>query len=183
MTLTNSFVNRYDNLPEVNRYYYFFGKKREWRLSQENVVQYLKSGDDDIDFLWYATVFSLFSKTMYSYSPENYKYCNDFIEWKYGHHDVLHKIYIGKFKHFIDDHCSSAPKELHDLFYNYSKIKIDVYCKHFLGLIDLFKNECCEINYSNLINTIKKDPFFKEEFSDSENDLSNIFLRKLFNQI
>ena len=183
MTLTNTFLNRYNNLPEVNRYYYSHGEKKEWRLSKENVIQYLKSGDDEIDFLWHSVVFNLFSKTLYSYSPENYKYCNDFIQWKYGHYDVLHKVYMGKFKNFIDDNCRKVPSELHEEFYNYSKNKIDVYCKYFLGLIVLFAEEVCELNYQNLLNNAKEKDFFKEEFSTSENDLSYIFIRTLLSQI
>jgi len=183
MTLTNTFIIRYNNLPEVNRYYYSHGRKKEWYLRKENLIQYLKSGDNEIDFLWHSVVFNLFSKTLYSYSPENYKYCNDFIHWKYGHHNVLYKVYFGKFKNFIDDNCSTVPQELREIFYNYSKNKVDAYCKYFLGLIGLFADECCEINCINLINKAKESAFFKEEFSDLENDLSNIFLRNLYYQI
>lgn len=180
MTLTKRFIDRYKALPEIDRR--CNTDKQEWKLSKYEVIEYLILGDEEIDILWHFIVFSLFSKIIYSFSPENYKYCNDFIHWKYHEEHVLTKIYKGKLMNFIDDDCLLTDKILHEKFYNYSKDKIDDYSQFLLSIFELFNNECCNLNY-NILVKVKEDDFFKEEFSDCTDKLSNIFLKSLLKQI
>lgn len=181
MTIMDRFIDRYVNLSYlINR----AGKQKEWRLSRDEIIKHLTSGDDEIDLLWHYSNFSLFSKIIYHYSPENYKYCNDYINWKYRHYDVLPTIYKGKFKNFIDDDCKLVPKILHEKFNEYSKDKIDDYSKDLLSIFEFFNNdECCNLDYNQLLNKVKDNDFFNEEFSICSIDLSNIYQKSLLKQI
>jgi hypothetical protein len=183
MTIMDRFINRYVALRYLQNESSREFTKKAWSLSKDEIIIYLESGDEEIDLLWDYSVFSLFSKTIYFFSPENYKYCNDFIQWKYEYYNILPKIYKGKFKNFIDDSIKLVPTILQDKFNNYSKDKIDEYSNYLLSIFDLFNNECCNLDYKQLLNEVKENDFFKEEFSICTNDLSNIFLKSLLKQI
>lgn len=183
MTIMDRFINRYVALRYFQSENYRELTKKEWSLSKDEIIIYLESGDEEIDLLWDYSVFSLFSKTIYFFSPENYKYCNDFIHWKYGNYNISPKIYKGKFKNLIDDSIKLVPRKLQDKFNNYSKDKIDVYSKCLLSIFELCDNECCNLDYKQLLNKVKEKDFFTEEFSICTNDLSNIFLKSLLKQI
>lgn len=182
VTLTETFIDKYNSLNEVNKNTKYFGYTM-WRLSRKNLNQYLKCGEVEMDFIWHSIVFSLFAKTMYFYSPENCIYCYDFLDYKFQtcwSDKNLHKIFNGKLKLFIDDDiCKSVPPELYEEFYNHSIKNIDAYGKFFIDLIGFFADGCCEVNYDFLINKVKEDRSFKDEFSNSEDDLSNIFFKTL----
>lgn len=183
MTIMDRFINRYVALRYLQNESSREFTKKAWSLSKDEIIIYLESGDEEIDLLWDYSIFSLFSKIIYNFSPENYKYCNDFIQWKYEYYNILPKIYKGKFKNFIDDSIKLVPTILQDKFNNYSKDKIDEYSNYLLSIFDLFNNECCNLDYKQLLNEVKENDFFKEEFSICTNDLSNIFLKSLLKQI
>lgn len=95
----------------------------------------------------------------------------------------MNKIYKKEFKKFIDNNCKKAPHVLRDKFYNYSIKEMDNYCNIFNDLFYFFSNECCDYNYNNIINKAINNYSFKEEFSEKEIDLSNIFFKTLISQI
>lgn len=185
MILNETFLNKYKKLPEITNIYILGPRslRKDWRIRKVDFIQYIESGENEIDFLWHAIIFNLFSRTIYSFSMDNYKYCNDFLQWKYGHHDIMNKICMYKLKNFIDDNCRILPHNLHDKFYTYSTKKIPIYSQEFIDLVMFFGKECCDYNYRTLINEVINDSFFKEEFSEKENDLSNIFFKTLSSQI
>ena len=87
MKLTNCFISKYYDLPSYERYsfnsmqYYFL--KKEWHLSKNDIESYINKGSSGIDFLWQAIIFNLFIKIVHYYHKKNYKYCVDFITWRF----------------------------------------------------------------------------------------------------
>jgi hypothetical protein len=182
--LNEDFLSDYKQLPELSRYgLSYINNKSEWRISKQEFEEIIKIGNSRIDFVWYSLNFNLFSKTMFTYCPECYTYCNDYINWKFGvYYDyTLYFLYEGKFKELVDEKYKKLSIESQNLFYSHSFKNIETYSNHFIELLKYFENEISEIDSKKIIKKAVDSYFFLEEFSKNDEDLSNIFLNKIIN--
>ena len=122
-TLNEAFLSNYAALATFHRWtpYNSIRNKSEWRITNEDFLDYLKTDpEDNINFIWFALNFNLVSKTIFSYLPEYYTYCNDYIRWKFNKYNEypLYFLYWGKYKDLIDVQQKKIPQKEKDLFLN-----------------------------------------------------------------
>ena len=192
MKLTNCFISKYYDLPSYERYsfnsmqYYFL--KKEWHLSKNDIESYINKGSSGIDFLWQAIIFNLFIKIVHYYHKKNYKYCVDFITWRFYEscQDIPIQyipIFKGKFKNFVDEYLLTVlnKNKKNKFISDHSLINMNSYCAFLLSIFELMNKDCCEFNIEEVIAEIKDYEEFKDEFSDNPKSMSCIFKNTLLN--
>lgn len=184
MELDKEFIWKYDNLPLTINYFYGhkINGKSEWEISKsdkEKVQFYFENKPEKFDFLWKAILFSLYSQIIYTYSLDNYKYINDHFSEKYGTRDILTKVSRNKLNFFIDQICRARFANSYNDFFNYSTKRMTDYVKFFIQISSHIEVAYCKIDFNKLLLSIIEEQKFREEFSNENIDLSNIFLREL----
>jgi len=183
MELNKEFIISYNKLPvNMNSLNWDFHEKIEWEIlksDSENVHYYFESKPEKFDFLWKAILFSLFSQVIYTYSLENYKYINDHFSEKYSTSDILKRISRRKLNFFIDIMCRARLENSYNDFINHSTKRMSDYVKFFINISTNIEVPYCQIDFNKLLLSIIEEGKFREEFSNNKIDLSNLFLRKL----
>jgi len=182
MELNSNFIEQYDKLPEDNKYTY--GRYINWDIKTKDKLLYFDGSNEKTDFLWQSILFSLFSKLIYNYSPENYKYFEDYLSWNYTtRNQVFQKISRTRFCVFIDKFCADRFPHDYDKFEIRSRNQMVTYAKFFFEIPAKINIPYCQIDLKNLIRKHIQDYSFKEEFSDDENSLSYFFLKTLIAEL
>lgn len=202
MHLTKDFVSKYNNLPAYYRRGYWkdyvtttgkyrsywrkdpLDRKNEWNLSKNDINSYMNDGLNGIDFLWQAIVFNLFIKIIKNYSPENLKYCVDFLTWRFKldiPFDTTVPLFRGKFKNFVDDKFSAKyQSEAIEKVRDHSLKNMNTYVVFLWSIFDLMEQSCCKINGKEVVlGNIDQREFFRSEFSEDPKDLSFIFYKTI----
>jgi len=193
MKLTSYFITNYYDLPwyrkkdkgfgipGINEFLFFKGGYiKEWNLPKNDIGSYVNKGSSGIDFLWQAMIFNLFVKIVYNYYEKNFKYCGDFIAWRFNVETRI-PIFKGKFKNFIDDKFLPLSNKTNKNVRDHSLINMNAYCAFLFSIFDLMNNNCCEFNSREVILKIIDNKEFKEEFSDDPKSMSYIFRKTLLN--
>ena len=187
MKITKCFVSKYYDLPSYerntfNRMQYNFFKK-EWYLSKNDIASYINKGSSGIDFLWQAIIFNLFIKIVKNYHLKNYKYCVDFIAWRFNEDGQYIPIFKGKFKNFVDEKLLTVlnKNKKNKYITDHSLINMNSYCAFLFSIFELMNKDCCEFNIEEVIAEIKDYEEFKDEFSDNPKSMSCIFKNTLLN--
>jgi len=183
MFLNKIFIEKYCDLLRTNKSK--LSIYNSWKFKRHEIIHLIRLGDDGYDFLWHSNIFSLFSKIIYNYSPENYKYCNDLLSYlgNTPPNGMMPILNYNKFKDSLDNDYKLCTEDLKIKFYNYSRKEIDNYCDSFIEIFDFFEANRCEINFNNLINEAKDKAIFKEEFSNNNDDLSSFFYTSLISKL
>jgi hypothetical protein len=183
MELNKEFIISYSNLPVKNTSLYGDShEKIEWEILKSDKVKvqyYFESKPEKFDFLWKAILFSLYSKVIYTYSLENYKYINDHFSEKYSTSDILKRISRRKLIFFIDIMCRVRLENSYNDFINHSTKRMSDYVNFFINISTNIEVPYCQIDFNKLLLSIIEEKKFREEFSNDKIDLSNLFLRKL----
>ena len=186
LKITSSFIKEYYDLPSYERYsklYPFSVFKKEWYLSKNDISSYIDKGSSGIDFLWQAIIFNLFSKIVKNYHLINYKYCVDFIAWRFNEDGQNIPIFKGKFKNFVDEKLLTVlnKNKKNKYISDHSLINMNSYCAFLFSIFELMNKDCCEFNIEEVIAEIKDYEEFKDEFSDNPKSMSCIFKNTLLN--
>ena len=187
MKLTKCFISKYYHLPSYERYTFYnmqeILRKEEWYLSKKDIASYINKGSSGIDFLWQAIIFSLFSKIVYYYHKKNYKYCSDFISWRFDEYNhqfqiLCIPIFKGKFKNFVDEYLLTVlnKNKKNKYISDHSLTNMNSYCAFLFSIFELMNKDCCEFNIEEVISEIKDYDEFKDEFSDNPKSMFFLFL-------
>ena len=192
MKLTKCFISKYYHLPSYERYTFYnmqeILRKEEWYLSKKDIASYINEGSSGIDFLWQAIIFNLFSKIVHYYHKNKYKYCVDFITWRFYEscQDIPIQdipIFKGKFKNFVDEYLLTVlnKNKKNKYITGHSLTNMNSYCAFLFSIFELMNKDCCEFNIEEVISEIKDYDEFKDEFSDNPKSMSYIFKNTLLN--
>lgn len=186
--MLDDFVIKYSTLPEYKAWYYKYDhyiydfRPRFWNIKSSQILKDSKGQLEEFDFYWKAMLFSLLSKILYKYSPENYIYCKDFLNWKFEN-DILNYINKNKLSFFLDNTLEKIERISELQVREYSIENIDSYLDWYVNLITLFNDECCITNLHDKVVKASSDKYFLDEFSENDNSLSNQFLKSYLKKI
>ena len=182
MKLTREFILQYDKLPEYKRYAY--ERYINWDIKKKDGPIYFDGSDEKIDFLWQSLLFSLFSKIIYNYSIENYKYFDDYLRWTYEtRNNILNKICIPRLCVFIDIYCMDRFPTEYDKFEVRSKNQMQEYVKYFLSIPSDINIPYFQIDLKKILIRNIENYRFREEFSKDENCMSNLLFQTLLTEL
>jgi len=184
MELFKEFILKYDKLPKCIDRDSMYHQSNSWEVLKKHSELYFEGSAEKIDFLWQSILFSLFSKIIYNYSIEHYKYIDDYIKWEFKTENLLlQKIYLRKLNYFIEDVCQNRLKKEYDFFINHSRENMKEYVYFFIQIPSNMDIPYCNINFKELIINNIQEIEFINEFSNQYSDLSFIFLNTLRNQL
>lgn len=178
----NEFIKKYDKLPIKNELrYYRIGR---WDLKRKDSEKYFDGSIEKTDFLWQSVLFSFYSKIIYTYSLENYKFFYDFFnkktQFEVTTENIFQKLLAHKLTYFIDEKCRYKFEEFYNDFYHQSVAHMDQYVDFLTNELPTFsKMYYCDFNLLAVLKDKVNENEFLEEFSRDEQNLSNIFLQTL----
>jgi hypothetical protein len=185
--LNEAFIKQYRDLP-VSREQASYGRNYHykvdlWGIKKEQKIELLQSGEDGMHFIWHSIMFNLFSKTVYVYNPQSYRFCNDFIQWKYGYYKIMCHICKTAFKNLMDEEMRHhVPADLFAKFYTHSGNHMDYYVKQWVDLFVFFDSNGCELDFHEIMSRALTHFNFKGEFSTQSESLSYLFYETLKKQ-
>jgi hypothetical protein len=185
--LNQAFIEQYMNLP-VSRKDVSYGRNYHyivdyWGIKKEQKIHLLQSDEAGMQFIWQSVLFNLFSKTVYNYYPQSYRFCNDFIDLKYGYDKVMCHLFKAPFKNLMDEEMGHhVPADLFAKFYTHSKNNMDSYVKQWVDLFEFFDSNGCELDVHKIMNKALTHFHFTSEFSSQPESLSYLFYATLKKQ-
>jgi len=141
--------------------------------------------NDQIDFTWFAFNFSLISKLIYNFSPQNYIFCLVYLNWKNGYGYLFKKVYKHKQMHLVDLNNLKISEALHHKFQIYSTENLETYLLNFIEALEILDENACfgKLDYKTLLKEIITKEDFTDNFSKNPDTLSFNYLELLSKKI
>jgi hypothetical protein len=183
MNNIEQFFIKYSKLYVVGEYIFYsmdYSTPLFWNCNKQELEGIIDpENNNEIDFLWSAMLFNLFSKSLFNHNRLVYVYFNDLVRFKFGIDRILFFVYKNKFKGLIDTRINELPIERQVYFLEYSKSNIPKYCENVLQFLIAVENEIPEFNLSKFLSDSLSNAYFCEEFSENSDDLSCYFFKSL----
>jgi len=132
---------------------------------------------DQVNFIWFAFNLSLISKSIFSFSRQNYKFCELYIESvcnNIGLYGIFNKIYRREGKLLVDMYRQRIPIDLAEIFKNTSIDNLEKYTTALIEAFRVLDREAClgKLDYAAFLSKIIHEKDFQSEFSENTEELS-----------
>jgi hypothetical protein len=145
----HEYLNQLEKFATVNRSRkenYYQHRKCEWHIPKKILEDEISSENwDFIEFIWFAMNLNLVSKSIFKFSPSNYTYCQNYLEWKTKSKfpKLFNYIYINKFKHLIDLRHLTISERGIKIFDTFSTPRLSEFANDFISYLKELDEKAC----------------------------------------